>query len=254
MPRLPLLAFCVALAVSPCLAADEDRDVCKLMRDELWQATGTLTLAACGQAVAERSDIHESSGVRFGFWGQTLLASTRGALYRSDNGGQSWKPALNAGPRTPPQAASAVGIPALGALAPAASPAPSVPVAMPAPGPDAGPPAAPHLPSRTDAVATASSAPPPAASPSPAPAATSRVLGADRRANCEIKRDNQWQVQPQQTLADCIGLLERRATPEAASGMLRAYWSGMYLAADRRTIYHSEDGRQWAPLQPRSTP
>lgn len=253
----------IADAAVPAVTPD-DVSECKLLRSQQWQPTGTMTLSACADEIAQRADVHEASGVRFGFWGQTLLAARTGGVFRSDNGGNSWKPALATAPSVPAVSSRAAGIPALaGTAAPRAAPVRSADPAPPAtavelaaasasaappqePTPKAAEPAA--APPSPDPVAT----PPPNPTPAPPPRVAAAPVDTTPRASCQLKRGDDWTTIPRSTMAHCVSSLDSLHAGYDASGLLRAYWGGSYLIADRETIYRSDDGRHWTPLQARA--
>lgn len=239
-----------------------DTAACQLLRGQLWKPSGTLTLQACADDIGRRGDTQEGSGVRFGFWGQTLLAANKDGRFRSDSGGRDWV-ALDAGcqkcGRPAPQLSLAgTGLPtgpvALATLAPAAARTPAA--TRPA---DEFFQTASSRPQGQVLTTLPAAASAPAAATAgrslPAPAATASAglaaVASQALADCELKRSQGWLAQPRQTLAQCLDALARSTAAADANGLQHAYWGGYYLAADRRTIYSSRDGDDWARVRDR---
>lgn len=241
-----------AQAAQP-LLRPEDTGSCQLLRGPVFVSTGSLPLEGCVREIGQRADRYEGSEVRLGFWGQTLIAARAGAVYRSDNGGSSWKP-LHAPYNAVALSPSAVGIPPMkSAQAPRTTPeAPSAPVPPPRPVPPPVTVATAPAPAFSSAVVAQRAAPPP-----PAPRATEPLapeLASGQRSNCQVRQNADWVVQPQRTLAECVAALDRSAVNLAPGVMQRAYWGETYLLADRKTIYRSGDGNDWSRLQDRAGP
>lgn len=69
--------------------------------------------------------------------------------------------------------------------------------------------------------------------------------------SCQLKIGSDWSETPTPTLDACAALLDQK-TPAQPKQMSTAYWSGMYLSADARSIYRADAKSDWIVLRARS--
>lgn len=236
MFRLQTAFAVLALAATMSSHAAANTALCKLFAKQQWSEQGTQTLDDCLRLIDSQSvDRNAENALRFGSWGDTLLAADLSVYYRSENGGADWiaigaknhsiDPATMSS-RAPPPAPTPRPRPA-----PVAYVAPTQPVPL-------------VMPTAAD-VAAAS-----ARDAGEVDAYTSLGVAKEQRNRCELMVQQLWRVQPESSLEDCARTMEYRGSYDR-NGQLRAYWGSVYLTADPKSIYVSKNGSNWVRLRER---
>lgn len=278
-----IAGFTLLLALAPAFAATDQQALCQLFGKQQWRHQGLQTMDGClrlidAQAETATGDAH----LKFGAWGDVLLAADDSLYYRSDNGGGHWNPigsksaaqvaqksplppapVASAPPATPaaaipPPAAPNVSLATVAPPAAAASPAASTPIRKsveagreaPKPVPSVPPP--PRVAPGAPAISPAESMPPAATGLAASGHDPYAFLKTDRRAldACQVRTQNGHLKQSGQTLDQCATSLETRGTPDP-DGKFRAYWGKVYLSMDEAGIYVSNNGATRIKLRER---
>lgn len=235
---------------------------CKAYVDNQWQALGEGPLTACLKAVDRWVPGFNAQGFKFGLWGTSLLSVDNFYFYSSADQGSTWAPlglkadliAADRSPELPGLGAApviaAIAADAAAATAPvepvqveeaaATHQAPVIVITEPVRQPVA---AANELPA-TEAAASAS-APVIVSEPTviSATAPTSQPL--EQRRACSMQVNGRWETTATHTVEQCAAKLA--ATPDRydENGFKYAYWSGIFLAADKKAVYKSENSGNW---------
>lgn len=235
MFRLHTALAVLALAtVLPSHAAPSTA-LCKLFAKQQWSEAGTQSLDECLRLIDHQVvDRNAENSLRFGAWGDTLLAADQSVYYRSENGGADW---IAIGARTH----------SIDPATMSSRPPPPPPTPRPRPAPVAYTPTPPvPLVMPTAAEVAAASA----REAGDVDAYASLGLGKDQRNRCELMVQRLWRVQPESSLEDCASTMEYRGSYDR-NGQLRAYWGSVYLTADPKSIYVSKNGSNWVRLRER---
>jgi hypothetical protein len=248
--RAALGALLLATALTA--PAQEMLQPCRMHNAGRWTTLGDSSLNACLANIDRSVPGYNSQGFKFGAWGDALLAVDEARYYRSSGGGNSWSPI---GSKS--EMAAAAPQPATQAQPPA--PAPSLSQAQPttpsqsmyetstlppvesssiygSPLNSTGTPDA-EMGAMIETRGAAAAAPPP------------KAFGGATR-SCSLPVGGAWKEKVT-TLDDCADALDRSADDYDANGFKYGYWSGIFLAADKTSIYRSSDNEEWSRMRSR---
>lgn len=264
--RVRLLVLLLASATAPAMAQDDPPRSCQAHIDGQWQLLGTGSVNSCLKGVDRWVPDYNAQGFKFGLWGDTMLSADQYYYYNSDNGGQSWNAvglkadlakATDPAPELPgPGAASVVAAIAVEAEAnPAAAAAAEAEVEqMPAEdsssavttSPAAAAPAASTKPYTHTAPVVAVNPALVAASASTTqqPTSAPRSSTANRR-SCSLHVGGRWQSKVNLTIEQCAAELDKSPNVYDSNGFKYAYWSGVFLAANKYEVLQSPNSGAW---------
>ncbi len=220
--------------------AQDATDSCKAYLNDQWQTLGEGPLTSCLQAVDRWVPDFNNQGFKFGLWGASLLSVDAHYFYSSQDQGSSWAPlglkadivAAAQGPELPgPNAA-----PVIAAIAAEAS---SGAAAYGAAAANAASQAA---------VSAAPSADEAGTAPAVISATPSRSATVETRRACSIQVNGNWTTAATPTIEQCAAKLAASAGDYDHNGFKYGYWSGIFLAADKKAVYKSESSGNWEPV------
>ncbi|SFF55342.1 hypothetical protein SAMN04488120_10885 [Fontimonas thermophila] len=210
------LTLSLGLSATTTIAQEPATEVCKAYIAGEWQTLGSGSLDACLKGLEQWVSDYNEQGFKFSLWGQTLLSADRYYFYQSPDGGRSWQ---------------TIGL--------KSELARRLDAAAALPGPGAGDVVAAI---RRDADGAATDMTPAAVSASPAQ--TPRPAASDRRV-CSVRQGKDWKRIPNLTLEECAVELDRSPDDYDSNGFKYAYWSGVFLAANRQDVFKSAGTDNW---------
>lgn len=254
------LGFAVLLAAAPAAFAAGSDDGCQVYVDAQWQPAKAESMSSCLLRLDAATTVYDAQGFKFGLWGTTLLSADTAYFYSSMDSGGSWQVVGQKAAITPDGASASVPLAA-------AKPAPASPGLLArisdfftssdeAPAADASADAAP-TPIVADAAlaSTLGRTSLAAATGSGSYVPTGQVVSqrpvssdGEPRNSCNMRIGSRWEVVPAQTLQQCISLFDRSPDQFDANGFKYGYWSGIYLAANRKEVLQSNDSRDWVTV------
>lgn len=236
MSRLPIaLAVLALLATSPGFAADAATASCKLFAKQQWTDKGTRSIDDC-LALIDNQPVDRSAegNLRFGSWGDVMLAADLSLYYRSDNGGADWTTMGSKQHAIDPATLSS-------RVVQPVTPRTDLPAQAYVPPPQPVPLV---LPSASDQAAAS------AKSAGDVDAYAKLGIGKEDNNRCELMMQRIWRMQPQSSLEECARTMEFKGSYDR-NGQLRAYWGSIYLTADSSSVYVSKNGSDWLKLRER---
>lgn len=249
--------------VAPAALAQEAAAGCQAYVDSQWRPEKAESMSGCLIRLDAATSAYDAQGFKFGLWGSTLLSADTSYFYSSMDSGGSWQVVglkSDIAPSGTPQAAAATKpVARTGLLAKVSD---FFTAADDAPAKDAQNASDAMQPRAVSAEASSTmlvgSAQPAArasgtasASYTPARQAVSQrpvANDGEPRNSCNMRIGSRWEVVPNQTLQQCISLFDRSPDQFDNNGFKYGYWSGVYLAANRKEVLQSNDSRDWVTV------
>lgn len=249
----------LASAAPASFAAERDAG-CQAYVDSQWKPAKAESMSGCLLSLDAATTVYDAQGFKFGLWGTTLLSADTAYFYSSMDSGASWqvvgqKSAIspNGGISGVPLAAAQTAAARTGLLARISDFFTASDDAPLAKEESAAQPASTEAASRTQASSVARTAVASGSSGGYTPVGqvvSQRPAANDGepRNSCNMRIGARWEVVPNQTLQQCISLFDRSPDQFDNNGFKYGYWSGIYLAANRKEVLQSNDSRDWVTV------